>query len=59
MKLLNLRSFELKSSVHEVFDHIWKTLIHADIETRQFAIYNAVEGEETASQTPLPLTSLR
>ncbi|EXK45981.1 hypothetical protein FOXG_07608 [Fusarium oxysporum f. sp. lycopersici 4287] len=46
MKLLNLRSFELKSSVHEVFDHIWKTLIHADIETRQFAIYNAVEDEQ-------------
>ncbi|EXL82597.1 hypothetical protein FOPG_04433 [Fusarium oxysporum f. sp. conglutinans race 2 54008] len=46
MKLLNLRSFELKSSVHEVFDHIWKTLIHADIETRQFAVYNAVEDEQ-------------
>lgn len=59
MKLLNLRSFELKSSVHEVFDHIWKTLIHADIETRQFAVYNAVEGEETASQTPLPLIRVR
>ncbi|EWZ02546.1 hypothetical protein FOYG_01800 [Fusarium oxysporum NRRL 32931] len=46
MKLLNLRSFELKSSVHEVFDHIWKTLIHVDIETRQFAVYNAVEDEQ-------------
>ncbi|KAI1067259.1 hypothetical protein LB506_004034 [Fusarium annulatum] len=46
MKLLNLRSFELKSSVHEVFDHIWKTLIHADIETRQFAVYSAVEDEQ-------------
>ncbi|EXM07209.1 hypothetical protein FOIG_03765 [Fusarium odoratissimum NRRL 54006] len=46
MKLLNLRSFELKSSVHEVFDHIWKTLIHADIETRQFAVYNVVEDEQ-------------
>ncbi|EWG42813.1 hypothetical protein FVEG_04537 [Fusarium verticillioides 7600] len=29
-----------------VFDHIWKTLIHADIETRQFAVYNAVEDEQ-------------
>lgn len=44
MKLLDLRSFELKSAIHEVFDHIWKTLIHADIETRQFAVYDAVKG---------------
>jgi protein transport protein DSL1/ZW10 len=51
MKLLNLRSFELKSSVHEVFDHIWKALIHADIEKRQFAVYNAVEGKETVSRS--------
>ncbi|KAF4970002.1 hypothetical protein FSARC_2905 [Fusarium sarcochroum] len=46
MKLLDLRSFELKSSVHEVFDHIWKTLVHTDIETRQFAVYDAVEDEQ-------------
>lgn len=46
MKLLDLRSFELKSAVHEVFDHIWKTLIHADIETRQFAVYDVVEGKD-------------
>ncbi|KAM0561625.1 hypothetical protein ACHAPJ_002793 [Fusarium lateritium] len=46
MKLLNLRSFELKSSVHEVFDHIWKTLVHTDIETRQFAVYDAVKDEQ-------------
>ncbi|KAL2677202.1 hypothetical protein Neosp_010970 [[Neocosmospora] mangrovei] len=46
MKLLNLRSFELKSSVHEVFDHVWKTLLHVDIESRQIAIYESVEGEQ-------------
>ncbi|EEU44890.1 uncharacterized protein NECHADRAFT_96404 [Fusarium vanettenii 77-13-4] len=44
MKLLNLRSFELKSSVHEVFDHVWKTLVHVDIESRQIAVYESVEG---------------
>jgi centromere/kinetochore protein ZW10 len=47
MKLLNIRSFELKSAVHEVFDHIWKTLIHADIETRQIAVYDVVKGNNT------------
>ncbi|KAH7264470.1 hypothetical protein B0J15DRAFT_490888 [Fusarium solani] len=46
MKLLNLRSFELKSSVHEVFDHVWKTLVHIDIESRQIAVYESVEGEQ-------------
>ncbi|CEI69401.1 hypothetical protein FVEN_g6928 [Fusarium venenatum] len=46
MKLLDLRSFELKSAIHEVFDHIWKTLIHADIETRQFAVYDVIEDEQ-------------
>ncbi|SPJ72705.1 uncharacterized protein FTOL_02434 [Fusarium torulosum] len=46
MKLLDVRSFELKSAVHEVFDHIWKTLIHADIETRQFAVYDVVKDEQ-------------
>ncbi|KAM0189391.1 hypothetical protein ACHAPI_009971 [Fusarium lateritium] len=46
MKLLDIRSFELKSAVHEVFDHIWKTLIHTDIETRQFAVYDVVKDEQ-------------
>ncbi|RSL42281.1 hypothetical protein CEP54_015535 [Fusarium duplospermum] len=46
MKLLNLRSFELKSSVHEVFDHVWKTLVHVEIESRQIAVYESVEGEQ-------------
>ncbi|KAI8659845.1 hypothetical protein NCS56_01202600 [Fusarium sp. Ph1] len=46
MKLLNLRSFELKSSVHEVFDHVWKTLVHVDIESRQIAVYESVKDEQ-------------
>ncbi|KAM5344837.1 hypothetical protein ACJ41O_010699 [Fusarium nematophilum] len=45
MKILDLRSFELKSSVHEVFDHVWKTLVHVDIESRQISVRNTVEGE--------------
>ncbi|KAM0343060.1 hypothetical protein ACHAPU_008961 [Fusarium lateritium] len=46
MKLLNLRSFELKSAVHEVFDHVWKSLIYADIETHQFTVYDVVKDEQ-------------
>ncbi|KAH7165735.1 hypothetical protein EDB81DRAFT_263183 [Dactylonectria macrodidyma] len=46
MKLLNIRSFELKSAVHEVFDHVWKALVHIDIDTRQLAVYNDVKDEQ-------------
>lgn len=46
MKLLNIRSFELKSAVHEVFDHVWKALVHVNIDSRQIAIYNDIEGEQ-------------
>ncbi|KAF4463103.1 Centromere kinetochore zw10 like [Fusarium albosuccineum] len=46
MKLLDLRSFELKSSVHEVFDHVWKTLVHVDIESRSIAVYDSVKDEQ-------------
>ncbi|CAM1507928.1 Fc.00g047760.m01.CDS01 [Cosmosporella sp. VM-42] len=46
MKLLNLRSFELKSSVHEVFDHVWKSLVHVDIEAGSIAVYETIEDEQ-------------
>ncbi|KAF5021985.1 hypothetical protein F66182_5976 [Fusarium sp. NRRL 66182] len=46
MKLLDLQSFELKSAIHEVFNHIWKALVHTDIETRQVAVYNTVNDEQ-------------
>lgn len=45
MKLLNIRSFELKSAVHEVFDHVWKALVHVNIDSRQIAVYNDIEGK--------------
>lgn len=45
MRLLDLRSFELKSSVHEVFDHVWKSLVNVDIETRSIAIYSSIAGK--------------
>ncbi|KAF7558063.1 hypothetical protein G7046_g5889 [Stylonectria norvegica] len=46
MKLLDLRSFELKSGVHDVFDHVWKALVHVDIEAGSIAIHEEVNGEQ-------------
>ena len=30
MKLLDIRAFELKSSAHDVFVHVWSTLVQVD-----------------------------
>lgn len=38
MKLLNMRAFELKSAVHDVFDHVWKSLVQVDAESHTIAI---------------------
>ena len=31
VRLLDVRSFELKSAVHEVLDQVWKQLVYVDI----------------------------
>ncbi|KAH6893093.1 hypothetical protein B0T10DRAFT_509672 [Thelonectria olida] len=46
MRLLDIRSFELKSAVHEVFDHVWKALVHTDIESRKVVIYDSIVDEQ-------------
>ncbi|KAK7432380.1 ribosome biogenesis protein ytm1 [Neonectria magnoliae] len=46
MKLFNIRSSELRSAVHEVFDHVWKALVHVDIDTRRIAVYNDIKDEQ-------------
>lgn len=46
MKLLDLRAFELKSDIHQVFDHVWKTLIQVDAELGRIAIYNTRQDEK-------------
>ncbi|KAL5093067.1 hypothetical protein Trisim1_011859 [Trichoderma cf. simile WF8] len=46
MKLLDLRAFELKSDIHQVFDHVWKTLIQVDSESGRVAIYNTRQDEK-------------
>lgn len=44
MKLLDLRAFELKSDIHQVFEHVWKTLVQIDTDSGKVAIYNMREG---------------
>lgn len=44
MKLLDLRAFELKSDIHQVFDHVWKTLVQIDTVSGKVAIYNTRQG---------------
>ncbi|KAJ4863989.1 hypothetical protein T069G_00519 [Trichoderma breve] len=46
MKLLDLRAFELKSDIHQVFDHVWKTLIQVDADLGRVAIYNTRQDEK-------------
>ena len=45
MRLLDLRSFELKSDVHEVFDQAWKSLVQVDVEAKRVAIHDHVYGQ--------------
>ncbi|KAI1171831.1 hypothetical protein F4777DRAFT_564166 [Nemania sp. FL0916] len=46
MKLLDIRAFELKSTVHDVFDHVWKSLVQADPLTSQIAVLDSQEDEQ-------------
>jgi centromere/kinetochore protein ZW10 len=45
MKLLDIRAFELKSAVHDVFDHVWSSLVQIDASTGQVAVFESREGE--------------
>lgn len=47
MKLLNMRAFELKSAVHDVFDHVWNSLVHVDVENGKVAIFENRPGKHT------------
>lgn len=44
-RLLDSRTFELKSTVHEVFEHVWKALVHVDVEGKTILINQNREGE--------------
>ncbi|KAK4032933.1 Centromere/kinetochore protein zw10 [Parachaetomium inaequale] len=45
VKLLDIRAFELKSDVHEVFEHVWNALIHVDTEKQRVSISSSREDE--------------
>ncbi|KAK4191618.1 Centromere/kinetochore protein zw10 [Podospora australis] len=45
VKLLDIRAFELKSDVHEVFDHVWNTLINVDIVNHRVSISSSRQDE--------------
>ncbi|KAL2138676.1 hypothetical protein VTI28DRAFT_6386 [Corynascus sepedonium] len=45
VKLLDIRAFELKSDVHEVFDNVWNTLINVDVEKQTISISSSREDE--------------
>ncbi|KAI5461622.1 hypothetical protein BGZ63DRAFT_424497 [Mariannaea sp. PMI_226] len=46
IRLLDIRSFELKSAVHEVFDHVWKALVRIDIDSAKITINDSIEDEQ-------------
>jgi centromere/kinetochore protein ZW10 len=45
IRLLDIRAFELKSDVHEVFDRVWNALIHVDAEAGKISIGSPQEDE--------------
>ena len=53
MKLLDLRAFELKSNVHDVFDHVWSSLVQIDAEHAKVAVFERRPGKYE-SPSPLP-----
>ncbi|KAI1860276.1 uncharacterized protein JN550_011654 [Neoarthrinium moseri] len=46
MRILDMRAFELKSAVHDVFDHVWKSLVQVDAEKGQVGIYSSRPEEQ-------------
>ncbi|KAL2257245.1 hypothetical protein VTK26DRAFT_443 [Humicola hyalothermophila] len=45
VKLLDIRAFELKSDVHEVFDRVWNALVDVDVEKHRVSICSTREDE--------------
>lgn len=45
VRLLDVRSFELKSGVHEVLNQVWKRLVQVDIDSGTIAIQDGNGGK--------------
>lgn len=46
LKLLDIRAFELKTNVHDVFDRVWNALVHVDTEMGTISIADSREDEQ-------------
>lgn len=46
MRLLDVRAFELKSAVHEVFDYVWNALVHVDVNAGKVSISHKRDGTD-------------
>ncbi|KAI1746075.1 hypothetical protein F4680DRAFT_9779 [Xylaria scruposa] len=46
MKLLDIRAFELKSAVHDVFDHVWSSLVQIDTAESRVMVFKSREDEQ-------------
>ncbi len=44
MRMLDTRAFELKSAAYEAFNQIWKSMVHADVESGKITIRDAAQG---------------
>lgn len=45
VRLLDVRSFELKSGVHQVLDQVWKRLVQVDIDSGTITIQEGNGGK--------------
>ncbi|OTB18863.1 hypothetical protein K445DRAFT_314710 [Daldinia sp. EC12] len=46
MKLLDMRAFELKSTIHDVFDRVWDSLVRVDRENAKIVVFQNHEDEQ-------------
>lgn len=44
-RVLDARAFELKNTIHEVFENVWKALVHVDIGNKKISIVQTRGGE--------------
>ncbi|KJK94719.1 hypothetical protein H633G_01436 [Metarhizium anisopliae BRIP 53284] len=60
LRRLDHRAFELKSSVHEVFNNVWKELIQFNVEERKVSIRESLpEGGMTLSDAVIGLKAYK
>lgn len=45
IRLLDIRAFELKTDVHEVFDLVWHALVHVGVEHASVSVRDTADGE--------------